>query len=619
VNVAVAGDRKILNQLPFDEIWAVDFEFGAEAGENPEPVCLVAWELRSGRKLRVWRNEFDRAPPYPTGPDVLFVSYYASAEISCHLALGWPVPERVLDLFAEFRNHTNGLPTISGASLLGALAYHGLDGIGAIEKSEMRELVLRGGPWSDTERAAILNYCESDVSALAQLLAVMLPLIDLPRALLRGRYMAAAARMERNGVPIDTVTLELLRRHWPDIQDRLIADIDADYGVFEGRSFKADRFAAWLSKTGIPWPRLESGRLDLSEKAFREVARAHPIVAPLRELRSALSEMRLADLAVGRDGRNRTIVSAFRARTSRNQPSSTKFIFGPSVWLRGLIKPPLGYGVAYVDYEQQEFGIAAALSCDPLMMAAYRSGDPYLAFAKQAGAAPAEATKATHGAIREQFKACVLAVQYGMGAEALAQRIGQPPIRARELLGLHRETYRVFWRWSDAAVDYAMLNGHLQTVFGWRLQLTAEANDRSLRNFPMQANGAEMLRLTCCLGTERGIEICAPVHDAVLICAPLDRLDADVGRMQHAMREASRIVLKDFELRADATVARYPDRYSDERGIVMWMRVMALLDQAEANADNAPNTPYTPTPPYIPDALCAQEVPNTVTHQTPTT
>jgi DNA polymerase-1 len=53
-----------------------------------------------------------------------------------------------------------------------------------------------------------------------------------------------------------------------------------------------------------------------------------------------------------------------------------------------------------------------------------------------------------------------------------------------------------------------------------------------LRNYPCQANGAEMLRLACCLGTERGIEICAPVHDAVLIFAPIDRLEADVARMQ---------------------------------------------------------------------------------------
>ena len=67
----------------------------------------------------------------------------------------------------------------------------------------------------------------------------------------------------------------------------------------------------------------------------------------------------------------------------------------------------------------------------------------------------------------------------------------------------------------------------------------------------MQANGAEMLRLACCLATERGVEVCALVHDAVLICAPLDRLDADIAGMRAAMAEASRIVLKGFELGAD--------------------------------------------------------------------
>ena len=109
-------------------------------------MCLVAWELRSGRKLRLWRGEFGAAPPYATGPGALFVAYYASAEIGCHLTLGWPVPERVLDLFTEFRNHTNDIPTVSGDGLLGALAHFGLDSIGTIEKDEMRDLVLRGGP-----------------------------------------------------------------------------------------------------------------------------------------------------------------------------------------------------------------------------------------------------------------------------------------------------------------------------------------------------------------------------------------------------------------------------------------------------------------------------------------
>ena len=93
------------------------------------------------------------------------------------------MPTRILDLFTEFRDRTNGLATPAGASLLGALTYFGLDTIGAIEKKEMRALIMRGGPWSDDERVAILDYCQSDVEALERLLLAMLPRIDLPRAL----------------------------------------------------------------------------------------------------------------------------------------------------------------------------------------------------------------------------------------------------------------------------------------------------------------------------------------------------------------------------------------------------------------------------------------------------
>ena len=231
-------------------------------------------------------------------------------------------------------------------------------------------------------------------------------------------------------------------------------------------------FEQYLIRAGIPWwERTETGRLSLSDDTFRQVAKSYPQVAPLRELRHTLSDMRLNDLAVGRDGRNRTILSAFQSRTGRNQPSNTKFIFGPSVWLRGLIKPPPGHGVAYIDWSQQEFGIAAALSGDLAMQAAYLSGDPYLAFAKQAGAVPSDATKETHGPQRELFKQCVLGVAYGMEAQGLALRISQAPIVARDLLRAHREAYRTFWRWSDAAVDCAMLHGSLHTVFGWHIHV----------------------------------------------------------------------------------------------------------------------------------------------------
>jgi DNA polymerase I len=542
---------------------------------------MVAKDLCTGQAWRLWRGEFGSAPPFPTNTDTVFIAFYASAELGCFKALGWPMPANVLDLFVEFRNHTNGLNTPAGSGLVGALTYFGLDNIGVVEKDEMRSLVLRGGPWTDDECTAILEYCGGDVAALERLLPAMLPRIDLPRALLRGRYMKAAAVMEWNGTPIDTTTLALLREKWTEIQDQLIVDIDADYGVFDGRTFKADRWERYLIAEEIPWPRLESGKLDLSDAAFRQIAKAYPTVSPMRELRSALSDLRLNDLAVGQDGRNRTLLSAFRSRTGRNQPSNTKYIFGPSVWLRSLIKPPPGFGVAYIDWSQQEFGIAAALSGDRAMQDAYSSGDPYLAFAKQAGAVPDDATKETHGPTRELFKQCVLAVQYGMEAESLAARIGQPPVGARDLLRAHRDTYRNFWRWSDAAVDHAMLHGSLHTVFGWRIHVDENPNPRSLRNFPMQANGAEMLRLACCLAAEHGIEVCAPVHDAVLICMPLNQLEQDITGMRAAMAEASRIVLSGFELRTDAMLVRHPDRFQDARGRAMWDKVIALISKRQ--------------------------------------
>ena len=216
------------------------------------------------------------------------------------------------------------------------------------------------------------------------------------------------------------------------------------------------------------------------------------------------------------------------------------------------------------------------------MLAAYKTGDPYLSFAKQAGAIPGDASRSTHREQRELFKQCVLAVQYGMEAAALARKIGQPRIVAQDLLRAHRETYRVFWAWSDGALDTALLLGSLHTVFGWRIFTAETLNPRSLRNFPMQANAAEMLRLACCLSTELGVEVCAPVHDAILICAPVERLDAAISMTRAAMAEASRAVLDGFELSTDVSITPWPDRYMDVRGKVMWERVQKLLSQINA-------------------------------------
>ena len=569
----------------FAEVVVVDFEFQQADGERPEPLCVVAHELVSGRRhRRMLTSDAPEQPPYPVDEMVLVVAYYAPAEMSCHLSLGWTLPVHVLDLYAEFRNLTNGLEMTGGRSLLDAMVFHGLDAMEAVEKERLRQLAMRGAPYSPEEEDQLLDYCELDVTATAKLLHAMLPKLDLPRAVLRGRYMKAVARIERTGVPIDTPSLAVLRGRWEPIKECLVRRVDAGYGVYDGLTFKQDRFARYLTYHNIWWPQLDSGRLRLDDDTFQKMSHLFPELEPLRQLRGTLSKMRLSELPVGRDGRNRCMLSPLASKTGRNQPSNTRFIFGPSAWMRGLIKPEAGRGLCYVDWSQQEFGIAAALSKDAAMQKAYHSGDPYLAFAKQAGAAPENATKASHRAVREQFKACVLAVQYQMGAESLAERIGQPVYQAMELLRLHRATYPIYWRWSEGAMDYAQLNRQLPSVFGWRLHVTSATNSRTIANYPMQANGAEMLRLACCLTTERGVEVCAPVHYALLIEAPLDELQEQVRRTQAAMEEASAVVLDGFRLRSDAKLVLAPDRYEDEKGAAMWKLVWEVVGEMDAAA-----------------------------------
>jgi len=563
----------------FDQAWCVDFEFREIGGNLPEVHCLVAREIFSGRLIRSWLSKCQSVPcPIPLGRSSVYIAYFSTAELKCHLSLGWPLPKNIVDLFVEFRCQTNGLSLPTGRNLLGALTYFGLTGISYLEKETMRELAVRGSPFSNAESEALLNYCQTDVDALEALIQPMFKQLNLGQALLRGRYMKAVASMEHYGIPIDAEKLLQLQTNWEPLKERLIQQVDRHYGVFEDFVFKRERFVHYLAKQKIPWPLLPSGQLDLKDETFRQQARAYPKLSPLKELRQTLGRLRLHQLELGSDQRARVNLSPFRSKTGRNQPGTSRYIFGNAKWLRGLIKPPEGQAVAYIDWKQQEFGIAAALSRDPAMLAAYSSGDPYLEFAKQAGLVPETATKQSHPEERKLCKAAVLAVQYGMGPESLASGINQPVQMGRELLANHRRTFPRFWKWSEAVVDYALLHRKLWTVFGWEQHLGPETNPRSLANFPMQANGAEILRLACCYLVEADIRVCAPVHDAVLIEVPIQETEEQVSRAQKLMARASRDVLSGFELGTDVEIFRYPDRYSDgDSGQAFWEVVMAEL------------------------------------------
>ena len=304
---------------------------------------------------------------------------------------------------------------------------------------------------------------------------------------------------------------------------------------------------------------------------------ANPWLHPLRELRDFLGKLRLESLEIGADGRNRAALMPFAAKTGRNQPSNAKFVFGPSKWIRHLIKPEPGTALAYIDWSLQEWAIAAVLSGDAEMLEVLSTGDMYIEFAKLAGWAPPEADKRSHPFARDRSKPCVLAMGYGMQAAGLAMRMGTSEHHARQTLQAYARRFPTYWAWATEQVEQGDLRRRMSSLFGWPLHIYDGARPNTLRNFPMQSNGAEMMRLAACLMTERGLRVLCPVHDAFLIQAPIAEFEATVSAAQAAMAEASRVVLQGYAVKTDVDRTVWPDRYTDPRGAALWGKISGLL------------------------------------------
>jgi hypothetical protein len=573
----------------FREIIVPDTEYRSDPGDRPDPVCLVAYGLKSGRVFRYFADELKsmRQSPLPDGPDVAYVAFTAQAEWGTYLALGWPLPHHVIDLLPEFRLKVNwalpkelrGKYLPYGTGLLGAMAYHRLPCMPQSEKDAERAFIRRGGPWTAEERSRILDYCEQDVDATARLFERMRPGIDLERALVRGWCTKSIATMETTGIPVDVPMFGHLQAHLDRLAEQFVEGLDPSLDLYDGTHFREAKFLDWLEQRGYAWPRTATGKPSLADETFERMAVVYPNVRPIQDIRKALKEFReLRALPIGRDGRNRASLWPFSSSTGRNIPNGSEFLFGFAAWCRGLIRPSAGRALVYLDYRSQEYAIAAYLSGDPAMIAAYESGrDPYLELGRKIGMVPDGAVRKSHPKERDVLKAVVLGTQYGQGARGLAFRLGWPEPKARRLLQEMWATYPRLKRWLEGAVDYAMLRGELHTCFGWKVWTHRETKATSLMNFPIQAHAAEMLRWACALAVDRGLTVNCPIHDALLTEGPVDAVDQLKTEADRAMGDGSSVILDGPRLGTDAKIIRWPERFRDDDGWETWCRITEMI------------------------------------------
>jgi DNA polymerase-1 len=576
----------------FREIWHCDFEFRQDADHRPVPVAMFAKEHRTGTEISMRRPDLLAVSkiPFDAGPQTLFVSYSAVAELTCCAVLGWAPPTNVLCTYVETSAAINGL-AIDGLeqkrpSLLETCDLFNIPHMAAQHKAEMRELILTKSDYSEDEWHAIEDYNKDDVLLDMPLLRALAPTVDMPIALLRGRYLKAVAAMELRGVPIDADYLRELQANWQALRLHYIRR-DDHFGLYdEAGSFVEDRFAVLIDARGWPWPRTTTGKPELRSKTLGKMSRHYPELKPVQRLRDQIAEMRLGAFVntVGSDGASRCPLMPFWTKSGRNQPQGRNkaFLLSLPSWVHGLIRPPPGWGIAGLDWTAQEVAIGAGLSGDPALREDYRTKDVHIAFAIRAGLAPPWATSESHRALRETIKPVSLGVSYGMSKHGAAAATGKSLVWAAGALAAHRHAYPVFGQWQDSTVTQALFDQRIVSPFGWPMAVYAETSKRTLLNYQHQAGGADCMRLAAIAAHEAGIHLLAPVHDSFWIAAPLAELEDAIATMAVIMVRAGRAVAGiDIRVKTSAEV-RWPQclgdvRSADAKGQAMWSEIKELL------------------------------------------
>jgi DNA polymerase-1 len=368
---------------------------------------MVAHELdehlQHVRTIRKWRGEFDKSPPFDIGGDTLIVAYSAWAEMTCFMVLGWKFPVHIFDLHTSYLAASNILrPQVDEEipyrrpkkDLAAACRAYGIDGWENIDKGTMAE-DIGNGQWQKYGVEGVVEYCEEDVRMSAKLLHAQLigtgtlrP-AEPERVLHWSNYSAkSTALIQAKGMPIDMPRWNLVQENKPAVVGSLIAQCDPSHGDEEpiytpegGWSY--ERFERYLVRTGVKqWPRLESGRLDISGDAFRMMYHV-PGIEALHALRDSLNVILKARLPIGRDGRNLPSLFPFCTATGRNAHS--KSLYNSHACMRSFMVFPADTIGVYLDWRTQEVGIAAALSGDQALTDAYRLGDVYHALALVCG------------------------------------------------------------------------------------------------------------------------------------------------------------------------------------------------------------------------------------------
>jgi DNA polymerase I len=591
----------------FDEIVHCDTEFHVAGGNRPQPICVVFFEQWARRVTRfwLWRRGGTPPPGLPRSPRILFVAYTATAELVIFQVLSWSLPSYVLDLNVEMRNLTNGERPDSFISLHETARLLRVPYIDLEHKNRMRDIAIAGGPAVEAHKHDMLRYCQDDTQVMVPILERLAPRISLPHVLIRGDYVKASAAIEYRGLPINTAAYRHIQAWQQPLREMVAEQTNREVGpLFEGASFRKQHFAKFIQGLGAArtWPRTATGQYKSDKDGtLKAMGQLYPPVEILRQTKKTLDELENVSFAIGDDGRNRYLGGLFGTITSRNNPKGTQALLHRSRWWRNLVQPEPGRALAYLDFSSEEFMVQAVLAGDRQGIADYLSGDVYLAWGRTLRLIPPDGDKRSHARERALLKVAVLGINYGLGVHGLARNLGVDLAVAGTWMQSFRDRYTRMVAYGEDTIRRGISTTRLRTRLGWQLRVCGvipskrefdgqkkPANlltENSLRNWPVQSNAAEILRLAVIEAAAKGVAIVGTLHDALFIESAVEDIDRQVRFARDAMRAASATILQCpatgayYPLRVDHTIIRAPEHYREPESQDWWQRLRGMLLQ----------------------------------------
>ena len=362
--------------------------------------------------------------------------------------------------------------------------------------------------------------------------------------------MPVLARMERNGVVLDTETLKEVEN---DFTVRL-QTLEKDIYELAGHEFtinsprQVGEVLFGELKLSEKVKKTKSGQYSTSEEVLRDLHSKHPIVQKIldyRGLKKLLSTYvealpKLINPATGHihTSFNQAVTATGRLSSSNPNLQNIPVRGEDGREIRKAFIPEEGEIFFSADYSQIELRIMAHLSGDEHMIEAFNAGHDVHA---------ATAARIFHKDIkdiskdeRRKAKTANFGIIYGISAFGLAERMDVSRTEAKELIDSYFEMYPKIKDYISKAVDTAREKGYIETEFGRRRYLPDINSrnavvrgyaERNAVNAPIQGTAADIIKIAMIRVQQRlDAEGCKArmmlqVHDELNFSVPADEFD----------------------------------------------------------------------------------------------